>query len=186
MHAFWGDGEIEIVVDHAGRLEWSAPLKRRTIPPLPLPHPTRTQAALEARESPYLSPAMKATVAMLESGARVKREALAATTELVSGRQNKRAGGMNCWDRIVYVCRHTHRSPFTAHHTRAQLEALEAKAPQVEEAEAAAAERQRELAQAFQGAQFAGLPDVQAPQRATKGLASASAGAGGGAGAKNK
>jgi hypothetical protein len=55
----------------------------------PTPHPPRnhpaaqTQAALEARESPYLSPAMKATVAMLESGARVKRKALAATTELV-------------------------------------------------------------------------------------------------------
>lgn len=72
-----------------------------------------------------------------------------------------------------------------------QLEALEAKAPQVEEAEAAAAEKQRELAQAFQGAQFAGLPNVQAPQRAAKGLASsaaasASASAGGGAGAKKK
>lgn len=47
------------------------------------PQPNRTQAVLEARESPYLSPAMKATVAMLESGARVKREALAAATELV-------------------------------------------------------------------------------------------------------
>lgn len=41
------------------------------------------QAAREAQASPHLSPAMRQTVALLEAGAAVKREALAAATELV-------------------------------------------------------------------------------------------------------
>jgi hypothetical protein len=65
-------------------------------------------------------------------------------------------------------------------HESMQVDVVEAKIPQVEDAEATVAEKQRELAQAFsQGAQFAGWPDVRAPQRAAKGLAASSSRASG-------
>lgn len=60
-----------------------------------LPTITYTQAAQDAQHSPYLSYVMKQTVALLESGSRVKREALGAATELVGVR-------------LVFVCKMHH------------------------------------------------------------------------------